>query len=77
MISVLANKVVFRKVKLGVLETERIVEIAQGDTYEALLMRLGINPVEVIVLCDGRSVPEDDEVDITGEVKIIRIVSGG
>ncbi len=63
--------------KLGVLETERIVEIAQGDTYEALLMRLGINPVEVIVLCDGRSVPEDDEVDITGEVKIIRIVSGG
>ena len=46
-------------------------------TYEALLARLGINPVEVIVLCNGRPVPEDEEVNGGGEIEIIRIVSGG
>ena len=49
----------------------------EADTYEALLARLGINPVEVIVLCNGRPVPEDEEVNGGGEIEIIRIVSGG
>ncbi len=69
---------VFRRVKIvagG--ETERIVEVTQTDTYERLLARLGINPVEVIVLCDGRPVPEDEEIAINSEIEIIRIVSGG
>jgi len=50
---------------------------AEADTYESLLARLGINPVEVIVLCNGRPVPEDEEVNGGGEIEIIRIVSGG
>ena len=50
---------------------------AGADTYESLLARLGINPVEVIVLCNGRPVPEDEEVNGGGEIEIIRIVSGG
>ena len=49
----------------------------EADTYEALLARLGINPVEVIVLCNGRPVPEDEKVNGGGEIEIIRIVSGG
>jgi len=49
----------------------------EADTYEALLARLGINPVEVIVLCNGKPVPEDEEVNGGGEIEIIRIVSGG
>ena len=62
---------------------ERTVDVevsdtgAGADTYEALLERLGINPVEVIVLCNGRPVPEDEEVNGGGEIEIIRIVSGG
>ena len=62
---------------------ERTVDVevsdtgAGADTYEALLARLGINPVEVIVLCNGRPVPEDEEVNGGGEIEIIRIVSGG
>ena len=51
----------------------------KSDTYEALLARLGINPVEVLVLCNGRPVPEDEKVTSEAEAKIeiIRIVSGG
>ncbi len=58
-------------------EIERPVELSPADTYEDLLARLGINPVEVIVLCDGKPVPEDDKVAVDSELKIIRIVSGG
>jgi len=61
-----------RNVDVEVPDTE-----AEADTYESLLARLGINPVEVIVLCNGRPVPEDEEVNGGGEIEIIRIVSGG
>jgi len=61
-----------RTVNVEVPDTE-----AEADTYESLLARLGINPVEVIVLCNGRPVPEDEEVNGGGEIEIIRIVSGG
>ena len=50
---------------------------AETDTYEALLARLGINPVEVLVLSNGRPVPEDEKVASEAEIEIIRIVSGG
>ena len=49
----------------------------KSDTYEALLARLGINPVEVLVLSNGRPVPEDEKVASEAEIEIIRIVSGG
>jgi len=67
-----------RNVDVEVSDTEAGAEgRGEADTYEALLARLGINPVEVIVLCNGRPVPEDEEVNGGGEIEIIRIVSGG
>jgi len=57
-------------------ETETEAE-TKSDTYEALLARLGINPVEVLVLSNGRPVPEDEKVASEAEIEIIRIVSGG
>ena len=59
-------------------ETETEAETkTKSDTYEALLARLGINPVEVLVLSNGRPVPEDEKVASEAEIEIIRIVSGG
>jgi len=77
------------KVKIVAGSEERTVNVevskteteggGEADTYEALLARLGINPVEVLVLCNGRPVPEDEKVTSEAEAKIeiIRIVSGG
>ncbi|NQE46572.1 Small archaeal modifier protein 2 [ANME-1 cluster archaeon GoMg2] len=65
------------KVKIVADKTEeRIIEAAEDDTYECVLAKLGVNPVEVLVLRNGRPVPEDEEV-AEGEITIIRIVSGG
>ena len=69
-------KIVADKVK------ERSVEVLQDDTYENVLEKLKINPVEVVVLRNGKPVPEDEKVDVNknkGEITItiIRIVSGG
>jgi sulfur carrier protein ThiS len=68
-------KIVADKVK------ERSIEVLQDDTYENVLEKLGINPVEVVVLRNGKPVPEDEKVDNKnkGEINItiIRIVSGG
>lgn len=57
------------------------VEVADDDTYETVLEKLHINPVEVLVLRNGKPVPEDELVgetnNNTGEITIIRIVSSG
>ncbi|MBC8521841.1 MAG: MoaD/ThiS family protein [Methanomicrobia archaeon] len=61
-------------------EEERRIEVSNGDTYENVLEKLKLNPVEVVVLRDGTPVPEDEKVDVNntkGEITIIRIVSGG
>ena len=61
-------------------EEEKRIEVLQDDTYENVLEKLKINPVEVVVLRGGKPVPEDKKVDINkGEINItiIRIVSGG
>ncbi len=61
-------------------EEEKKVEVLRDDTYENVLEKLDINPVEVVVLREGKPVPEDEKVDINkGEIDImvIRIVSGG
>ena len=58
-------------------EEERSVEISECETYESLLEKLGLNPVEVIVLHDGEPVPEDERVREGGKIEIIRVVSSG
>ena len=60
-------------------EEERRIEVANDDTYEKVLEKLGINPEEVVVLRNGKPVPEDEPVvnKNSGEITIIRIVSSG
>lgn len=58
---------------------ERRVEVPSGGTYERVLELLDLNREEVIVLRNGRPVPEDEEV--TGhpgeEITILRIIPEG
>ena len=66
------------KILAGKVEEKRI-EVLQDDTYQDVLEKLDINPEEVIVLYNGKPVPDDERVDTKteGEITIIRIVSGG
>jgi len=66
----------------GAREKEKRVEVLDEETYESVLEKLGINPVEVVVLRDGKPVPEDEKVVVSGKkgevkIKVVRIVSGG
>jgi sulfur carrier protein ThiS len=62
-------------------EEARSLEITNTDTYETVLEKLDINPEEVLVLRNGKPVPEDefvaDNVDADAEITIIRIISVG
>ena len=62
-------------------EEEKRIEIADDDTYEKVLEKLNINPEEVVVLRNGKPVPEDERVadnnNASREITIIRIVSVG
>lgn len=64
-------------------EEEKRIEVLQDDTYEKVLEKLNINPVEVLVLRGGKPVPEDETVSGNNkneekiDIMIIRIVSGG
>ena len=63
-------------------EEERSIEVSNGDTYENVLEKLKINPVEVLVLRNGKPVPEDETVAVDKNkneisIVILRIVSGG
>ncbi|MCX6678105.1 MAG: MoaD/ThiS family protein [Methanothrix sp.] len=44
---------------------------------EDILMKLGINPVEVIVAKNGRIVSEEETAGGSDELKIVRFVHGG
>lgn len=53
-------------------------EMAVDDTtIEDVLKRLGINPVEVIVVKNGKIVSEEETADSGDELKIVRVVHGG
>jgi sulfur carrier protein len=60
---------------------EQIVEVADDATYETVLQTLRINPEEVILLRNGKPVPEDEQLSEKGNaaptVTVIRIVSSG
>ena len=62
-------------------EGEKRIEVLQDDTYENVLEKLGINPVDVLVLRGGKPVPEDETVAVDKNknkisIVILRIVSG-
>ncbi len=63
-------------------EEEQRIEVPDGYTYENILEKLGTNPVEVIVLREGKPVPEDEEVAVSKNkeeitITIVHIVSSG
>ena len=62
-------------------EEEKKMEIANDATYGKVLEKLKINLEEVVVLRNGKPVPEDEHVADTNtasaEITIIRIVSTG
>ena len=62
-------------------EEEKKMEIANDATYGKVLEKLKINLEEVVVLHNGKPVPEDERVADTNtasaEITIIRIVSAG
>ena len=63
-------------------EEERRIEVPGGYAYENILEKLGINPVEVIVLREGTPVPEDEKVAVSKNkeeitITVVQIVSSG
>jgi sulfur carrier protein len=57
-------------------QSTRVMPQCPG-TVEALLLALGINPLEVIVSRNGTLVPEHTVILETDEIRIIRIAHGG
>ncbi len=52
------------------------ITVEEDSTYFNLLNIFNINPETVIVLKDGKPVPIDEKVE-EGEIKILRVISGG
>jgi len=52
------------------------VVVDENSTYFDLLSVFNINPETVIVLRDGKPVPVDERVE-AGEIKVLRVISGG
>ncbi|HID27086.1 MAG TPA: MoaD/ThiS family protein [Methanosarcinales archaeon] len=52
------------------------ISLSRKITYEELLIKLNINPETVVVLKNGNPVPFDEKV-VSGDLEILRVVSGG
>lgn len=52
------------------------VEVHEAETFEDLLLSLNLNPEEYIVIVDGKPVPIEERIK-EGEIKILKVVSGG
>ncbi len=50
---------------------------ATSAPIEAILLELGINPTTVIVVKNGKVVPEDVTADDSDEIRILRVSHGG
>jgi len=57
----------------------RSVRILSCDplTVEQILVQLGMNATTVIVIKNGKVIPEDDIVGKNDEIRIIRVAHGG
>lgn len=58
---------------------DRSVRTFPGDTLtiEQILAELGMNAASVIVVKNGKIVPEDDSAGENDEIRIIRVAHGG
>ncbi len=61
---------------MGFQKKEEVLQVDEGKTYEDVLKELGINPETVVVVKEGLPVPSDEQVE-EGEVKVLRVISGG
>lgn len=61
---------------MGFQKKEEVLWVDEGKTYEDILKELGINPETVVIVKEGLPVPSDEKVE-EGEVKILRVISGG
>lgn len=52
-------------------------EIEFSGNVEAMLEKIGENPVAVLVTRDGELLSEDDTLENSDEVKVLSVVSGG
>ncbi len=67
------------KIRIELLGSEKKtweLEVEGGTTYEKILEDIGINPETVVVVRDKVPIPMDEEVK-SGEIKLIRVISGG
>ncbi len=64
-----------RMVFVGFDRKEEVVR-PEGRKYSDILESLGINPETVVIVRNGTPVPVDDVAE-DGEVKVIRVISGG
>ena len=55
---------------------ENVVNIPAGANYEQLLLKLKLNPEEVLIFADDEPVPFDAPVR-PGTVRVLKVVSGG
>lgn len=56
---------------------KKAVEVdVNGEKYSEVLEKLGINPETVVIVRDGLPVPVDDVAE-GGEIKVVRVISGG
>jgi sulfur carrier protein len=61
-----------------ILPDRSVKEIDPGPaTVEAVLAQEGINPLDVMVVRDGKLLTEDTPVDSDDELRILRISHGG
>ncbi len=60
----------------GFPEKEKVVEVEEERTYSEVLESLGINPETVVIVKGDSPLPVDSRVE-EGEVKVLRVISGG
>ncbi len=52
------------------------VDVETGKRYSEILESLGVNPETVVLVRNGVPIPNEDFAE-EGEVKVIRVISGG
>jgi sulfur carrier protein ThiS len=55
---------------------EKVVRIRRGETYQDLLLHLGINPETALVFRGREPLPQDEKAQ-SGEIRVIKVISGG
>ncbi|AAB90514.1 MULTISPECIES: MoaD/ThiS family protein [Archaeoglobus] len=64
------------KIKFVGFDQKEVEVEVNGQRYSEILESLGINPETVVVVKDNIPVPVDDVAE-GGEVKVVRVISGG